>query len=278
METIIVGEIGINWNSYISVIKQLIDICSSLNIPYVKFQKRDIESCYTKEFLDSQRESPWGKTQRVQKEALELSLEQYKVIDDYCRYKGNISWFASAWDLKSIDFLEINFPEMPYLKIPSAKITDDNYLKRCKESKFPLIMSTGMSDLIMVHKAMNIVGEKVKYLLHCTSTYPCIEEDLNLLQIKTLKYYFETDKCKIGFSNHSPSILYMAESVVLGAKMIETHITLDRTLYGSDQVSSIEPEGLTKLVKYIKGTEKALGTTEKRILYPEMSIIKKLRG
>ena len=278
MNTVIIGECGINHNSDINIAKQLIDVCSELNLPYVKFQKRDIESTYTKEFLDSPRESPWGNTQRAQKEALELSLEQYKEIDEYCNKKGNIGWFASPWDLKSITFLKENFPNMPYLKIPSAKVTDEEYLKKCVESGFDLIMSTGMSDLSMVQKAVLIVKDKLKYLLHCCSTYPNKTEELNLSQIRLLSYYFKNLNCKIGFSNHHQSVLFMAEAVIFGAEMIETHITLGRHLYGSDQSVSIEPQGLRKLIKYIKETEKAIGTLDKKILDSEIPIMNKLRN
>src|SRR3990167_4761324 len=163
METIIVGEIGLNANGDVPIVKQLINVCADLNIPYVKFQKRDVISCYTKEFLDSPRESPWGKTQRAQKEAIEFSLEQYQEIDEYCKEKG-VQWFASPFDMQSIAFLESNFPYMPYLKIPSAKITDMDFLYKCRESRFNLILSTGMSNLEMVQKAVLIVKDKLKYL------------------------------------------------------------------------------------------------------------------
>lgn len=276
MHTLIVGEIGINANGDIEIAKKLIDVCSNLGIPYIKFQKRNINLCYTQEFLDSHRESSWGKTQRAQKEGLEFSLEQYQEIDKYCKLK-NIKWFASPWDLESIDFICNNFPDMPFLKIPSAKMTDKLFLRKCDDTGIPLILSTGMCTMDIIREAMNIC-KNAEYLLHCTSTYPCKDEDLNLIQIKMLRYYFETEKCKIGFSNHSPSIIFMPEAVLLGAAMIETHITLDRSSCGSDQAASIEPSGLQKAIKYIEGTEKAIGDIEKRILDSEIPIIKKLRG
>src|SRR3972149_2019098 len=241
METIIVGEIGLNANGDINIAKQLIDVCSDLNIPYVKFQKRDITSCYTKEFLDSPRESPWGKTQRDQKEGLELSLEQYQEIDMYCKGKGNIEWFASPWDMQSIAFLESNFPNIPFLKISSAKITD-----------------------------MHFLG--------CTSSYPCPTKDINLNQLKFLSHYFRTPTCAIGWSDHSGGILFPTLSVAYGAKMVEVHITMDRRMYGSDQASSIEPQGLRKLVKYIEEIELGLGEPNKVVQESEIPIIKKLRG
>jgi len=279
METIIVGEIGINANGDINITKQLIDVCSNLNIPYIKFQKRDITSCYIKEFLDSPRESPWGKTQRDQKEGIEFSLEDYKEIDRYCREKG-ILWFASPWDMQSIAFLVGNFPNIPFLKIASAKITDTDFLNSCKESGYDLILSTGMSDLQMVQKAVSsIVGSgKLKYVLGCISSYPCPTKDINLNQLKFLSHYFRTPTCSIGWSDHSGGILFPALSVAFGAKMVEVHITMDRRMYGSDQASSIEPQGLRKLVKYIEEIEEGLGEPNKIVQESEIPIIAKLRG
>lgn len=279
--TLIVCEIGLNANGDIDIAKQLIDVAKNTGCDYVKFQKRDIESCYTKEFLDSPRESPWGKTQREQKVGLEFSLDQYKEIDSYCKEK-DIGWFLSPWDLYSIDFIVLNFPDIPYIKIPSAKITDTEFLKRCRASGRDLIMSTGMSDLDMVQKAVSLLRDcdvdHLKYILHCVSTYPCKDTELNLLQIKLLFHYFRTPSCKIGFSNHHPSIIFMPQAVLLGAEMIEVHITLDRTMYGTDQSSSIEPFGLRKLVQYIEGTERAFGSLNKVILESEIPIAKKLRN
>ena len=279
MNTILIGECGINHNGDINIAKKLIDVCSDLNIPYVKFQKRDIETCYTKEFLDSSRESPWGKTQRDQKEGLEFSLEDYQKIDNYCKKKGNIGWFASPWDVSSINFLLAFFPNMHYLKIPSAKVTDDVYLQKCKDSGFDLIMSTGMCDLPMVQKAVSsiIVSKRLKYLLACTSSYPCPTKDINLNQIKFLSHYFRTPSCDIGYSDHSGGILFPALSVAYGAKLVEIHISMDRRMYGSDQASSIEPQGLRKLVKYIEEIEIGMGNPIKEIQESEIPIIAKLR-
>lgn len=279
--TKIIAECGINANGDLNIAKRLIDVAKSSGCDYVKFQKRDIESVYTKEQLDSYRESPWGTTFRAQKEGLEFTLEQYQEIDKYCKEK-EIPFFSSPWDLKSIDFLETNFPNMPYLKIPSAKVTDETFLNRCKESGFDLIMSTGMCDLPMLQKAVSFLrsggNERLKYILHCTSTYPCKDFELNLIQLRMLSYYFKTSYCDIGFSNHFPGILFMAEAILLGANMIETHITLSRAMIGTDQAASIEPSGLVKLVKYIEGTERALGSLDKKILESEIPIMKKLRN
>ena len=278
METTIVGEIGLNANGDVNIAKKLIDICSDLNIPYVKLQKRDIKICYTKEQLDSYRESPWGTTFRQQKKGLEFGLEQYQEIDDYCKEKGNIEWFASPWDMQSIAFLDYNFPHIPFLKIPSAKVTDEEYLKKCVDSGFDLIMSTGMCDLSMLQKAVLTVKEKLKFLLACTSSYPCPTKDINLNQIKFLSYYFRNPNCAIGWSDHSANILFPALSVAFGATMVEVHITTSRCLYGTDQSASLEPEGLRHLVKYIEAIEIGLGETDKEIRESEIPIIKKLRG
>lgn len=277
MNTIIVGEIGINHNGDINIIKQLIDVCSNLGIQYVKFQTRNIESCYTEEQLDSYRESPWGTTFRQQKEGLELSLDQYKEIHEYCKVKGNIGWFSSPWDLTSIDFLDNYFPTMPYLKIPSAKLKDYEFLSKCNSTNIPLIMSTGMSDLSDVTVALKHCPNTV-YLLGCTSAYPCPIKDINLNQIKILNHYFGTYDRMIGWSDHSGGILFPSVAVALGVKIVEVHITKDRKMYGTDQAASIEPEGLEKLVKYIKALEVGLGGVIKEIKDSELPIIKKLRG
>lgn len=277
MQTQIICEIGLNANGDINIAKKLIDVCSDLNIPYVKFQKRTIEDVYTKEFLDSPRESPWGKTQRAQKEAIEFSLEDYQEIDKYCKKKGNIDFFVSPWDTNSINFLLAFFSNMSFLKIPSAKLNDIAYLTKCRDSRFDLIMSTGMCDLPMVQKAMGIVGENVKYILGCTSSYPTPTKDVNLNQLKILNYYYGSDY-KIGWSDHSGGVLFPTLSTAFGAKMVEVHITLDRRMYGSDQASSIEPQGLRHLVKSIEEIEVGLGESIKEIKESELPIIKKLRG
>ncbi len=282
MHTILVSEIGINANGDINIAKKLIDICSDLNIPYVKFQKRTIEDVYTKKELEQERVTPYSniKTNGDWKRKLEFNLEQYKEIDNYCKEKGNIKWFASPWDVQSIAFLESNFSDIPYLKIPSAKVTDEVYLKKCIDSGFDLIMSTGMCDLSIAQKAVSsIVGsKKLKYILGCTSSYPTPLKDINLNQIRFLSYYFKTPYCDIGWSDHTGGILFPSLAVSHGAKMIEIHVTLDRKMYGTDQSSSLEPEGLRHLVKYIRAIEEGMGNPTKEIQPSEIPIIKKLRG
>lgn len=281
MHTLLVSEIGINHNGDMGIVKELIDISSDLKIPYVKLQKRTLEDVYSKEELEQTRNTPFPeiKTNGDWKRKLEFNLEQYQEIDRYCKEKG-IQWFCSPWDLKSIDFLVNYFPNMPYLKIPSAKVTDGLFLKKSEETGFDLIMSTGMCDLSMVQKSIySIVGSKrLKYVLACTASYPCPTKDINLNQIKFLSYYFKTPYCDIGWSDHSGGVLFPSLAVSLGAKMIEVHITLDRRMYGSDQASSIEPQGLRKLVKQIEEIEIGLGEPNKVIQESEIPIIKKLRG
>jgi N-acetylneuraminate synthase len=266
----IVADIGINHNGNIELIEQMIDVASSAGCDFVKFQKRDIDSCYTEEELSSPRKSPWGSTFREQKEGLELQEWQYDMINKYCESR-RIGWFASPWDIKSLDFLEKY--EMPWLKIPSALITNEEFLSACKKTKIPIIMSTGMSTLEMVDSAVENCDPSV--ILHCTSTYPSVPEELNLRAILRFKERYP-DRT-IGFSNHNPGIIYIPIAVGLGARVVEFHITMDRSMYGSDQAASIEPEGVFKIVKYVRGIEKALGDGMKRIYKSEEPIIKKLR-
>jgi len=275
---IIIAEVGINADGDIKEAKKLIEMAKDCGSDFIKFQKRDINLVYTESQLNSYRESPFGTTFREQKEGLEFDLEEYKEIDRYCKEK-EIPWFASAWDLKSIDFLVNNFPNMLYLKIPSAKLNDPTFLRKCKESNIPLIMSTGMSDMRDIDISLDYLGrdKHVKYLLGCTSSYPTPAEDINLNQIKLLKYTYGHNY-KIGWSDHSGNVLCPALATSLGIEMLEVHITLSRMKKGSDHSSSIEPEGLRKLVKYIDFIELAMGEIDKKIQESELSIIKKLRG
>lgn len=282
MQTIIISEIGINHNGDINIVKKLIDNCSELNIPYVKLQKRTIEDVYTKQELEQYRYTPYPEiiTNGDWKRKLEFSVEQYKEIDEYCKCKGNIKLIISPWDIKSVDFIESNFSHHDYLKIPSAKVTDKEFLKKCKESGFKLIMSTGMCTHAIIAEALDSLRDSgnVKYLLGCTSSYPTPVEDTNLNQIKLLKHYFGERNVQIGWSDHSGGILFPAMAVGLGAEMVEIHITLDRKMYGSDQSASLEPEGLRHLVKYVEALESGLGSPDKQIMPSEIPIIKKLRG
>jgi len=268
----LIAEAGINHNGNMDLAKKLIDVAYSAGCHYVKFQKRDIDLVYSKEELDKPRESVWGTTTREQKEGLEFSYEEYEEIKRYCG--DRIGWFASPWDIKSL--YDLILLKSKYIKIPSALITDKELLRSCVDYDSQVILSTGMSTLSMIDEAIEILGkDRVSCIMACTSTYPSKPEELNLNFITTLKQRYPW--VKIGFSNHNPGIVYMAIAAALGAEMIEFHITLDRAMPGSDQASSIEPEGVFKLSKYIRGIEQAMGDGVKKIYDSEIPIMKKLR-
>ena len=270
----LVAEIGINHNGDMALAKKLIDVASSAGVDFVKFQKRNIDLVYTPEELAAKRESPWGTTNGDQKRGLEFSAEQYNEIDRYCREK-KIGWFASPWDLDSLSLL-YSFPDCRFIKVPSPLLTNTRLLVECASHDRPVILSTGMSTLDMLDDAIGILGpNKIACIMHCTSTYPSKPEELNLNCIRTLKDRYPW--AKIGFSNHNPGVIYMPIAAALGAEMIEYHITLDRSSYGSDQAASIEPEGTFKLVKYLRGVEAAMGDGVKKIYDSELPIMKKLR-
>lgn len=267
-----VAEIGINHNGDIEIVKKLIDAARWSGVEYVKFQKRTIDLVYSQEELDKPRESPWGTTTREQKEGLELSKEDYDVIDNYCKQVG-IGWFASPWDVESVDFLLQYEPR--FLKIPSALITNIELLQKVKDSEVPVILSTGMSTEDEIARAVYFLGHQIEYLLHCTSTYPSKAEELNLSYIPVLKKkypYF-----KIGFSDHSSQIIFIPVSVAFGAEMVEFHITLDRAMYGSDQAASIGVQGMFAISNYVSLVEKAVGDGAKVVYDSELPIISKLR-
>ena len=274
MHVFITAEIGINHNGDINLAKRLVDAAAVAGCDAVKFQKRTIEKVYTQEYLDSPRQSPWGDTQRAQKEGLEFGKEEYDEIDKYCKVK-NIEWFASAWDVDSQIFLRQY--DLKYNKVASAMLTNDELLKEiASEGKYTFI-ATGMSTLDEVAHAISIFSEaKCPYeLMHCNSTYPMPSEDANLNVIRTMKELFH---CKVGYSGHEADTFVSACAVAAGATSIERHITLDKTMYGSDQKASIEPYELCKLVKDIRQVEKIMGTGEKILTPAEEEVKKKLRG
>ena len=268
----IVMEIGINANGSIDTAKKMIDVACSSGCNYVKFQKRCIDLVYDKEELRSLRKSPWGETFEDQKRGLEFTLTDYAEIDLYCRKKG-IEWFVSPWDKVSI--ADMNRFDIPFLKVPSALITDMDYLQAIKDTRKPVVLSTGMSTYIQIEEAVAFLGTQIEYILHCTSTYPSKPKEQDLLVIRWLQETYPN--YKIGFSNHSPGLTFMIGAVALGCTMIEAHGTLDRSSYGSDQSASIEPEGWFKLVKHIRAMEKGLGQGIKRIHDSEYAVMLKLR-
>ena len=273
MSLFFIAEIGINHNGDMKVCKQLIDLAVLAGCDAVKFQKRDIQSVYSQEFLDSFRESPWGKTQRDQKNGLEFEEEDYQEIDNYCKAK-NINWFASAWDLKSQRFLK-QF-NCKYNKIASAMLVNLKLLKMVSEEKKYTFISTGLSTMDDIEKAVKIFRESncPFELMHCVSTYPMKSSDANLKTIITLREKFQ---CKVGYSGHETGLTISLAAAALGATSVERHITLDRAMYGSDQAASLASPGLKKLVPEIRRIETALGDGVKRVLKEEISIAKKLR-
>tara|TARA_B100001250_G_scaffold13960_1_gene12194 strand:+ start:11479 stop:12345 length:867 start_codon:yes stop_codon:yes gene_type:complete len=269
----ITGEIGINHNGDLSIAKKLIDICKSAGADAVKFQKRTIDIVYSEEMLNQFRESPWGTTQREQKEGLEFSLEEYKQIDTYCKELG-IDWYASAWDIPSQDFLN-NF-DMPVNKVASAMTTNIEFIERVASEKKPTFISTGMCNYEEIQTAVDIFNKQnCKFvLMHTNSEYPSRENKLNLNMISTLinKY-----NCGVGYSGHEPSVSPSLIAATLGAVSIERHITLDRSMYGSDQAASLEFVGLKNLVETIRKLNIVLGDGMKEITEVEQEVAKKLR-
>ena len=273
MSIYIVAEIGINHNGDMSICKKLIDIALEVGCDAVKFQKRDLDSVYTQEFLESNRESPWGTTQREQKQGLEFSMDDYEEIDSYCK-SLEIDWFASAWDLKSQEFLR-KF-NCKFNKIASAMIVYDDLLRMvAKEGKHTFI-STGMTTYEDIDKAVQIfLEEKCSFeLMHTISTYPMKDENANLKMIKTLRDKYH---CEVGYSGHETGIAISTAAAALGISSLERHITLDRAMYGSDQSASVEPAGLRQLVGAVRKCENAMGDGVKRVIADEAPIAKNLR-
>ena len=271
----ITAEIGINHNGDIDIAKKLIDVASNAGCDAVKFQKRTVEKVYSKDILDSPRDSPWGKTTREQKMGLEFDFEEYKIIDDYCKTK-NIDWYASSWDLDSQDFLK-KF-NLKYNKVASAMLTNIPLLKKIAEEKKHSFISTGMSTMEQIHNAVKIFHENncPFELQHSNSSYPMKPEEANLKCSQTLKNEFN---CSVGYSGHeSMGYLICVSAVLLGATSIERHITLDRSMYGSDQAASLEPQGLERLVRDIRTIDKIVGDGEKRVWPSEIPVMKKLRN
>jgi N-acetylneuraminate synthase len=269
----IIGEIGINHNGSLDIAKKLIDMAKRSGCDAIKFQKRDIETVYTKEELDKPRESPWGKTQRDQKKGLEFNEKNYDEIDNYCKEKS-IEWFASAWDIKSLDFLDKY--NLKNNKVASALITHHEFLEACAKKKIHTFISTGMSDIKMIENAVSIFKKNncPFSLMHSVSVYPCPEEILNLNNIVQLKEKFN---CNVGYSGHEPSVTPSICAAMLGANSIERHITLDRSMYGSDQSASLEEAGLANLVNSIKKIKICIGSSEKMMQKGEHEVSKKLR-
>ncbi len=271
----LIAEIGINHNGDIKIAKKLIDAAVDAKFDAVKFQKRDINLVYTQEMLDSHRESPWGTTQREQKNGLEFGANEYDEINNYCKLK-NIDWFASAWDLNSLEFLDKYNCE--FNKVASAMIVDEIFLNEIAKRKRHTFISTGMSTESNIDRAVDIFQkQKCSFeLMHCVSTYPMKVEDANLLTINALRKKY---KCNVGYSGHENGVAVSLAAFSLNISSLERHITLDRTMYGSDQAASLELKGMKDLTSSIDKMLLAYGTEKLGNVIPEeLEIAKKLRA
>ncbi len=270
----ITAEIGTNHVGSIDIAKKIIDVAVETGCDAVKFQKKDVKNIYSKEFLDAYLESPWGTTQRSMRLNREFSLEQFKEIDDYCRTK-KIEWYVSCWDTKSqIEMRQFN---TKYNKVASAMLTHEKLLHLIAEERKHTLISTGMSTIDDIEKAVNIFKKHdcPFELMHTNSSYPSTLDEANLYVISELQKKF---KCEVGYSGHEKSAyLVCVCAVMLGATSIERHVTIDRTLYGHDQAASLEPLGLRRLVRDIRTVDKILGDGKKRIWDSELETVKKLR-
>jgi len=268
----IIGEIGINHNGDMSIAKRLIKAAADAGLDAVKFQKRTPELCVPDEQKGQMRATPWGYiTYLDYRYKVEFGKEEYQEIDQYCKDLG-INWFASAWDMLSVDFMEDL--DTCCFKIASASLTDHDLLKKIRSTGKPMIISTGMSTMNEINLAVEAIGQDNLLIMHATSAYPCPPDELNLKMIQTLRSKFDAP---IGYSGHEVGLVPSAVAVAMGACAVERHITLDRALWGSDQAASVEPGGLQKLVKYIRVTEQALGDGVKRVYESEMPSLRKLR-
>ena len=269
-----IAEIGINHNGDIEIAKKLIDVAKEAGCDAVKFQKRTVEKVYSKEVLDSPRDSPWGKTTRDQKLGLEFGKKEYDTIDKYCKMK-NIQWFASAWDIDSQLFLRQY--NTKYNKVASAMLTNIQLLETIAEEGKHTFVGTGMSTLDQIRKAVEIFRKNncPFELMHSNSSYPMKLEEANIRCIPALREEF---KCNVGYSGHeAASYIVCVLAATLGATSIERHITLDRTMYGSDQAASLEKAGLERMIRDVRRVELILGDGIKRVWDSEIPVMKKLR-
>lgn len=272
--TYIIAEIGINHNGNLDVAKKLIDIAAVAGCDAVKFQKRNPDVCVPEHQKNVMRDTPWGTMTYLEyKYKVEFGKTEYDEIDSYCKEKG-IAWSASPWDLDSLNFL--NQYDIPFIKIPSAMLTNHELLKSARDTGKKIILSVGMSTEEEIDDVVEILkGSKDFAILHCNSTYPAPIEELNLSAIKTLQ---EKYNCEVGYSGHEFRLGTTVAAVYLGASIIERHITLDRTMWGTDHMSSVEPQGLIKLVKGIRELEQAYGDGTIKITESQKPIRSKLRG
>ena len=269
----VIGEIGINHNGDLRTALALIDAAKAAGMDAVKFQKRTSEVCTPRDQWDVERDTPWGRMTYLEyRHRVEFGAEEYRQIDDYCREVG-IDWFASPWDIESVDFLGAYAP--PAYKVASASLTDDALLRALRATGRTVILSTGMSTAAQIRHAVEVLGSRNVVLCHATSVYPAPAEQLNLRMIHTLAA--EYPNVPIGYSGHEVGLQTTLCAVALGAAMVERHITLDRAMWGSDQAASVEPEGMRRLVRDIRVLEASLGDGVKQVYAGELSAMRKLR-
>jgi N-acetylneuraminate synthase len=270
--TYIIAEIGLNHNGDLKLAKQLIDVAALFGCDAVKFQKRTPELCVPRDQWDKERDTPWGRMTYIEyRHRIEFGAAEYEQIDAHCRQKG-IHWFASCWDEPSVDFMERFDP--PCYKIASASLTDEKLLARKVKTGKPLILSTGMSTMAEIERAVASLPKERLILLHATSTYPCKPAEINLRMLKTLRDKFDVP---VGYSGHETGLQISIAAAALGAVAIERHITLDRAMWGTDQAASVEPSGLQRLVRDVRVIEQALGDGKKRVYESELPVRAKLR-
>ena len=267
----VLAEIGINHNGDVNIAKKLIDVAVFAGCEAVKFQKRTVDVVYTPAELAKPRESPFGETNGDLKRGLEFGQSEYEAIDAYCRSKG-VAWTASCWDEASVDFIDQFDP--PFYKIASASLTDDALLRHTRAKGKPIVLSTGMSTIEQLDHAVDVLGKHDLVLLHTCSTYPAQYPELNLRVITTLR---ERYGVPIGYSGHETGIASSVAAAVLGACIIERHVTLDRSLWGSDHAASLEPNGIIRVIRDIRLVEQAMGSGVKTVVPSEIPIMQKLR-
>jgi len=267
----VIAEIGINHNGDIDLAKRLISVAVAAGCDAVKFQKRTVDVVYSAEELAKPRESPFGATNGDLKRGLELDYYDYQEIDAFCR-SSKIQWFASCWDEASVDFIDRFNP--PCYKIASASLTDDNLLRHHRAKRRPIVLSTGMSTLEQIDHAVEVLGKDDLILLHACSTYPAYYNELNLRAIPVMR---ERYGVPVGYSGHETGIASTVAAATIGACCVERHVTLDRSMWGSDHAASLEPNGLTRVVRDIRLVEQSMGDGVKRVYEREQPIIKKLR-
>lgn len=268
----VIGEIGINHNGSLEVAKELIKTAADAGCEAVKFQKRTPELCVPKDQWEMVRETPWGTMSYIEyRHKVEFEEHEYRAINEYCGEIG-VTWFASPWDIPSVEFLEKL--QVPCYKIASACLTDTDLLNEIRSTSKPVIMSTGMSNLDQIREAVSIFEGKPLALLHCNSAYPANPRELNL---RVIGKYRDEFQIPIGYSGHESGLAPSLGAVALGACILERHITLDRAMWGTDQSASVEPQGIAKLIRDLRTIELSLGDGNKIVYDSELEAMKKLR-